>query len=67
MNDRTLLTLAEHGLPLARLAFRISCERASFSFIGGYLGVSAEIAESLIEAGREVAQVETGTGGMLHD
>jgi hypothetical protein len=60
MNKNTIRTLEKHGLALCRHAFKLSCDGEGPSTIGIYLGVPFQTANALINAGRNVAQIESG-------
>lgn len=59
MNKNTIRTLSKHGLPLARQAFRLHRGGEGCNTVGIYLGLHWKTADALIDAGREVAYVES--------
>lgn len=59
MTKNTLRMLTKHGLQLCRDAHRLSCQGEGPSTIGIYLGVHFKTADALINAGREIAKLES--------
>lgn len=60
MKKSTLRMLEKHGLALCRRAWTLSCQGEGPSNIGFYLGVPFWTANGLINAGENIAKIESG-------